>query len=57
MKNRKMAAIMGRLRFERKRARGDFLRPRQVPADVWRRACRTYGVAGAMQRADAGVLR
>jgi hypothetical protein len=57
VKNDKMARIMGRLRWERQRRLGDFIRPRELPADVWRRACRTHGTVEAMRLADAGLLR
>jgi hypothetical protein len=56
MTNKKMAAVIGRLRFDWMRRRGVFLRPRRVSADAWKRACRTYGVAEAMRRAEAGLM-
>lgn len=36
MKNRKMAAVMGRLRFDWMRRRGDFIRPRELSREAWR---------------------
>jgi hypothetical protein len=36
MKNEKMATVFGRLRHDWLRRRGDFIRPREVPAEVWR---------------------
>jgi hypothetical protein len=35
--NKKMTAVMDRLRFDWMRRRGDFIRPRGVPLDAWRR--------------------
>jgi hypothetical protein len=32
----KMTRVFGRLRFDWMRGRGDFIRPREVPKDVWR---------------------
>jgi hypothetical protein len=56
MENEKMARMFERLRFDRQRRRGDFLRPRSVPAEVWKRAVRTYGSTEALHRAETGRL-
>ncbi len=32
----KMTRVFGRLRHDWMRRRGDFIRPREVPAEVWR---------------------
>jgi hypothetical protein len=55
-RSEKMTKIINRLRDRRQTERGDFLRPRRVPLDAWRRAVKAYGVVGAMQRAEAGLL-
>jgi hypothetical protein len=33
----KMASVFGRLRDRRQTERGDFIRPRSIPLDVWKR--------------------
>ncbi len=55
-RSEKMTKIIGRLRDRRQTERGDFLRPRRVPHDVWKRACKAYGVRGAIERFDAGLM-
>ena len=43
---------MGQLRFDWMRRRGDFMRPRSIPRDVWREMVKQHGVVGAMERAS-----
>jgi hypothetical protein len=55
VKNRKMAAIIGRLRYERQRALGDFIRPREVPRERWRAMDAGERMAYEMQRVRVGA--
>jgi hypothetical protein len=37
MRKSKMGTVIGNLWWNYRKARGDYLRPRGVPADVWKR--------------------
>jgi hypothetical protein len=55
VKNEKMARLIGRLRFERQRALGDFIRPREVPRERWRAMNTGERVAYEMKRVRVGA--
>jgi hypothetical protein len=55
MKNEKMARLMERLRLDRQKALGDFIRPREVPAERWRAMDAGERVAYEMKRVRVGA--
>lgn len=55
MKNEKMAKLFGKLRFERQRALGDFIRPRELSKERWRAMDAGERMAYEMKRMRVGV--
>lgn len=54
-RSEKMVRLIGRLRFDRQRALGDFIRPRGVSRERWRAMDAGERIAYEMRRVRVGV--